>query len=175
MRGGAGGYPRGMTNDTAPGFAKPTDEHTWIMTNVGKWNVDCKFFMDPSQPPMEVKATDTCEAFGQFFTLSRFEADMFGMPFRGISTQGFDSVGKQFVSTWADTMNPHLYHFTGRLDVAKKVLDMRAKAPAPMSGTLTDWRTREEHVDAKTRKFEMFVTMPGGPEVQLLSYVYRRA
>ena len=39
---------------------------------------------------------------------------------------------------------------------------------------MTDWLTREKHVDANTRKFEMFVTMPGGPEVQLLSYVYRR-
>ena len=41
---------------------------------------------------MKVQATDTVEAHGRFFTVSRFQADMMGMPFEGISTVGYDPV-----------------------------------------------------------------------------------
>lgn len=158
-----------------PEFAKPTAEHEWLMTHLGRWIVDCEFFMAPDQPPMKVEATDTVEAHGQFFTIAKFEANMMGMPFSGICTLGFDPVTAQFQSTWVDTMNPFLYQFTGKLDAKKKVLTMNGKAPDPNSKKLTTWRTTEEHVDANSRKFEMFMTVPDGPEIKLFTHLYRRA
>lgn len=162
-----------MTNDTPQGV-QPTAEHDWIMSHLGRWIVDCSFYMDPSQPPMKVEATDTVEAHGRFFTIARFECSMMGMPFAGIATLGYDPTLKQFQSTWVDTMSPHMFFFTGTLDAGKKVLTMKARGPDPMTRQPTDWRTVEEHVDANTRKFEMFVNM-GGRDVKLFTHVYRRA
>lgn len=156
-------------------FPKPTPQHEWLMTRVGRWNVDCKFYMGPSQPPMEMKGTDVCEAHGPFFTIGRFEGDMFGMPFSGVTTMGYDPVAEQFVSTWIDTMNPWLYHFTGKLDAAGKVLEMKARAPEPHSRQLADWRTTEEQQADGSRVFEMFMTVPGGPEMKLFTHHYVKA
>jgi hypothetical protein len=155
---------------------QPTKQHEWIMSNVGKWNVDCAFNLDPSEPPKKVKAVDTVTAHGQFFTIARFEvADFFGMPFSGLATTGYCPATEQFQSTWIDTMSPYLYVFTGQLDPKGKVLEMSGRAPCPNSHELTDWRTREEHIDSKTRKFEMWMTMPGAGEIQLFTHIYKRA
>ncbi|MEZ5966866.1 MAG: DUF1579 domain-containing protein [Planctomycetota bacterium] len=162
-----------MTKET-PEFAKPTAEHEWIMSHLGRWIVDCSFYMDPAQPPMKVEATDTVEAHGQFFTIAKFQANMMGTPFAGVATLGYDPTTKQFQSTWIDTMSPFLFFFTGALDASKKVLTMKGRAPDPMTKQLTDWRTVEEHLDANSRKFEMFVSM-GGHEVKLFTQIYRRA
>jgi len=163
-----------MTNDTPP-FAKPTAEHEWLMTNLGRWIVDCSFYMEPGKPPMKLEGTDTVEAHGQFFTVAKFAADMMGMPFSGIATMGYSPETKQFQSTWCDTMSPYLFSFTGTFDAGKKVLTMRGKGPDPATRKLTDWRSTEEHVDANTRRFEMFVTMAGAGEVKLFTHMYRRA
>jgi hypothetical protein len=157
------------------GFVKPTAEHEWLMTHLGRWIVDCSFYMDPSQPPMKVEGAELVEAHGQFFTVSTFTAQMMGMPFSGRATMGFDPVTKKFQSTWIDTFSPFLFHFTGTMDAAKKKLTMTGKAPAPQTQQMADWRTTEEHVDANTRKFEMFVTVPGQPEFKLFTHMYRRA
>jgi hypothetical protein len=62
---------------------QPTQEHTKLQELAGTWNVDCEFYMDPSQPPMQVQGKETVEAFGQFWIQSVFECEMFGAPFRG--------------------------------------------------------------------------------------------
>lgn len=155
--------------------AQPVPQHEWLMGHVGTWNVHCKFYMDPSQPPMEVRAKDTCVAHGRFFTVGRFEADMFGTPFSGIATVGYDPAQEVFVSTWIDTMSPHLFHFTGQLDAAGKVLEMTGRAPEPQSGQMTDWRTTEAHLDDGSRVMEMFMTVPGGPEIKLFTHHYVKA
>lgn len=166
-----------MSSDSNPeaGFAKPSAEHAWLMSHVGTWKVHCEFYMDPSQPPMVVEATDTCEAHGPFFTVSRFEAEMFGMPFVGLAQMGYDPVREEYVSTWIDNVNPFMYQFAGRMDAAGEVLELRGRAPDPHSRTVTDWRTTERHLDDGSRVFEMFMTIPGGPEVQLFTHRYVRA
>lgn len=157
------------------GFAQPTAEHEWLMTHVGRWTVDCSFYMDPSQPPMQVEGTEAVEQHGPFFIVSRFDAQMMGMPFAGLATMGFDPVTKKFQSTWIDTFSPFLFYFTGNLDATRKLLTMKGQAPEPHSKQMADWRTTEQHVDADTRKFEMFLTVPGQAEMKLFTHVYRRA
>ncbi|MBK8975773.1 MAG: DUF1579 domain-containing protein [Planctomycetes bacterium] len=155
---------------------QPTPEHEWLMTHVGEWIVDCAFYMDPSAPPLRVEARDTVEAFGRFFTIGRFRADMFGAPFEGIGTVGYDPRAEQFVSTWIDTMSPHLFHLTGHLGPDGRTLEMRGRAPEPNSGEPTDWRTVEQHVSPDERVFEMFMTLPQtGQEMKMFTHVYRRA
>lgn len=161
-----------MSNDCQ--MPQPCPEHEMLARREGQWIVDCEFFMDPSQPPMKVRAKNTVEMHGPFFAVARFEADMFGSPFAGLCTNTYDPIQKCFVSTWADTMTPHLFYFTGQLDKTKKVLTMKGKGPDPSTGQMTEWRSTETEIDANTIKFEMWFKT-GGQDVKVCTHTYRRA
>ena len=165
-----------MSQESAPAAPpQPTEEHKKLMESVGVWNVDCTFFMDPSQPPMKVQGKETVEAFGDFWTVSLFEAEMFGAPFRGRTTFGYDpSIGK-WVSTWVDTFTPALYHLQGSYDASGKKLEMSGEGFDCSSGGQTTYRTVEEHHDDGTRTFEMFMNLPDGSECKLFTHEYTRA
>ena len=154
---------------------QPTAEHKLLREHAGVWNVDCTFYMDPAQPPMEVKAKETIEMFGNFWTRSAFEADMFGMPFKGSATLGYDPEKEQYVSTWIDTMSPTFFHFTGDFDKSGKVLEMRGRAFDCHLKQETNYRTREEHKGPDSFTLEMFMELPDGKEVKMFEHSYSRA
>ena len=164
-----------MTQETAPPMPQPTAEHEQLKAHCGVWNVECTFYMGPDAPPMTTKGTETVEMFGQFWTTSLFETDMFGAPFQGKATLGYDPSVKQWVSTWVDTMTPSLYAFRGNFDEAGKVLEMHAEGYDCMSQQQTKYRTTEEHKDDGSRVFEMFMNMPDGTEMKLFTHVYTKA
>ena len=80
-----------MTEHAAPPMPQPTAEHKLLQDLVGNWKVACKFYMDPSQPPMETNATEKVDLIGDFWTVSRFETQMMGAPFVGCGIGGADS------------------------------------------------------------------------------------
>lgn len=160
-----------MTQETT--MPQPTAEHTRMQEMAGTWNVDCTFFMGPEE--MKVEAKETVEAFGPFFVLSSFETEMFGAPFAGRASLGYDPGKKQYVSTWCDTMTPQLYVFTGGYDASGKVLEMKGEGHDCMSGGNAAYRTTEEHKGPDERVFEMFMTPAGGEEIKLFTHVYKRA
>jgi len=163
-----------MTQEAAPPQPQPTAEHERLAEHVGVWNVHCQFYMDPSQPPMEVQARETVEMHGAFWAVSLFEAEMFGAPFKGRATLGYDPEAQEYVSTWIDTMSPHLFKFTGNFDASGKVLEMSGEGFDCMTQTMTTFRTTEEHRDDGSRVFEMFMKMPDGAEWKLFTHVYTR-
>lgn len=161
-------------HEAPPAPPQPTAEHERLTANAGVWDVRCKFFMDPSQPPMEVDGRETIEAFGPFWTVSHFEAEMFGAPFHGRATLGFDPLTGEHVSSWIDSMTPNDYHFRGRYDASGKVLEMSGEGVDCHSGRMASHRFRTEHRGPDEFVTEMFTKMPDGSEVQLFRHVYRR-
>lgn len=162
-----------MTDQTTPQPFPPTPEHERLVADCGTWNVRCSYFMAPGEP-MVIEAVEKVEMHGRYFTVSLFEADMFGQPFQGRATIGYDPVREHYVSTWIDTMTPFLFMFTGRMD-ENGILRMAGDGPSPVDGEMVPYRTTIEHLDDGTRKFEMFVAMPGAPEMKMFSYLYSRA
>lgn len=152
---------------------QPTAEHNALREQAGTWNCHSTFFMDPSQPPMEVEAKETVEMFGNFWTKSTYEADMFGMPFKGVATLGYDPNKKEYVSTWIDTMSPTFFQFTGNFK--GDTLEMRGRAFDCNMQTEANYRTTEKHESPNKRIFEMFVEMPDGNEMKMFTHVYTRA
>lgn len=161
------------TEHTLP---QPTAEHTRLQERVGSWDVACSFYMDPSQPPLETQGRERVEAFGQFWTIGLFETEMMGMPFQGRGTIGYDPLAEHYVTTWIDTMMPHLYVFTGKYDAAGRVLEMEGEGPdCTVAGRIARYRTREERRSADEHVFEMFMQTAGGEWVKNFTHVYRRA
>lgn len=160
-----------MSDSLLPG---PTAEHKALESMVGTWNAQCSFHMGGPEP-MKVEATETVQMFGQYFTEGLFEANMFGMPFQGRSSMGYEPSSGEYVSTWWDTMTPQLFAFRGKFDDAGKVLTMHAKGTDFMSGQPASYRTTEEHDGPDKRTFCMFMQVDGQPEVQLFTHEYTRA
>ncbi|MCB9882289.1 MAG: DUF1579 domain-containing protein [Planctomycetes bacterium] len=152
-----------------------TPEHHRLLANVGRWNVSCTYYTAPSPEPIRIEAIETVEALGTYFTVSLFEADFFGMPFRGRATMGYDPQRQVFVSTWVDTMTPHLFRFEGTFDAAGTTLTMHGDGPDPATGKPATYTTREEHHDDGTRTLEMFIQREGGERARIFSYKLTRA
>lgn len=152
----------------------PTAEHKRLMTNVGRWKVACTFFLTPGGP-MQLPAIETIDAFGPYFTVSRFEADFGGTPFVGSATTGFDPTLGKWTATWIDVMSPTLFQFTGDYDAEENSLVMSGTGPDPMHpGKLVPYGSKQLWIDDDHRAFEMWFTPEGGEDVPMLAYEYSR-
>lgn len=156
-------------------FPQPTAEHNKMRELAGVWKVHSSFYMDPNPeaPPMEVEATETVEMFGPFWLRSDYESEFMGQPFRGHCTLGYDPEKKEYVSTWIDTMSPGFFHFRGNFE--GDTLEMKGRAFDCMLKMETNYRTTEVHKSPNERVFEMFMELPDGNEVKMMTHVYTRS
>src|SRR5262245_16496205 len=90
-----------------PPMPKPSKEHGFLKEGAGTWDTVMKFKMAPDQPEQEIKGVETCEMLGEFWILFDIKAEMFGTPWRGHGTLGFDPEKKKYVGTFIDSMSPY--------------------------------------------------------------------
>lgn len=152
----------------------PGPEHQELMSRCGTWNVECRYFMDPSQPPMETTAVETVEPFGPYVVRTHFQCDMMGMPFEGSCTIGYSPKGGGWQATWVDFMSPHIFFMTGAVG-DDGVLEMTCEGPAMMGDGMAQFKTREWGEDDGSRRFEMYTVVPGAGDVKMFEYRYTRA
>ncbi len=161
-----------MTESCSP--MQPTPDHERILSGVGRWKVACKYHMQPGQPPLESEATETVEALGSFWTVSRFEGDIMGQPFVGVTTLGYEPGQGRYVSTWVDTMMPHLWYMTGNFDGEGKVLELEGDGPSFGGEGTAPWRITHTHESPDKIVMRMYTTLPDGPEVMTMENTYTR-
>ncbi len=152
---------------------EPSQEHEMIVKNAGVWDVKCRFFMGPDQPPLESEGVDTISAIGQFWTVGRFEADFMGMPFAGSGQLGYLPKEGCFISTWIDSMSTFMFTLKGQYDEATKTLDLKGEGPNPADGELIPQRVEHEFVDDNHHKLRMYMTTEHG-EVKSFEMDYTR-
>lgn len=159
----------------APSFVppQPGPEHEALLRKVGEWKIACEFYMGPGMPPMQAEAEETMEAFGPFWVMSRFRADMMGFPFEGRASMGFNSFTGCYECTWIDSMTNILHHYSGKMD--GKVLEMTGEAIDWQSGQPASYRVREEHHSDDEFVFEMFMQREGEEEFRTMRNHYKRA
>ena len=153
---------------------QPTEHHQHLTRAVGRWKVASKFWMGgPEAPPMESTATEEVEAIGPFWTVSRFEGEMFGAPFVGRSIVGYDPWKEQYLSTWIDSMSPAFFYMRGTRE--GDVITMEGEGVDPGTGQPAHYKTVEHLVGQDERRFKMFLKMPDGSDCQLFEMIYKRA
>lgn len=108
-------------------------EHAKLAKTAGNWDVKASFLMDPSAPAMEGTGTMKSEAiFGGRYIHSKFHmGDFMGMPFDGVACMGYDTVEKQYVSTWIDSMSTGIMMSKGAMSADGKVLTMLGEGCEP--------------------------------------------
>jgi hypothetical protein len=82
---------------------QPGPEHATLKPLVGKWTYTCKFWMDPSQPPMESQGTiERTWVLGGRFLEEKVTGTTFeGKPgFEGFGLIGYDNGRQKYTSSW---------------------------------------------------------------------------
>jgi Protein of unknown function (DUF1579) len=87
--------------------SQPGPEHAKLEPLVGKWKSTCKFWMDPSQPPVETEGTiERRWILGKRFLEEKIEGTNFdGQPgFEALGVIGYDNAKKKYTSSWFCSM-----------------------------------------------------------------------
>ena len=108
-------------------------EHQKLAKMAGTWDAKAMFIMDPSAPAVEGSGTMKSKTvLGGRYVQGHFSMpDFMGMNFEGISCMGYDTVDKQYVSTWIDSMSTGIFMSTGTMSPDGKVLTMQGTSVEP--------------------------------------------
>ena len=112
-----------------PEMPKPQKEHQWLQQLVGEWNVESEANFGPDQPSFKCSGTESVRSLGGFWTVGEGKANMMGMQVNSVMTLGYDPQKKKYVGTWVDSVQSHMWHYTGTLDESGKVLTLEAEGP----------------------------------------------
>jgi hypothetical protein len=158
------------------GMPKPGKEHETLKKQFeGEWTYEAKFFMDPSQPPQEMKGTDSAKmGYGGWWLISDVRGEMFGQPFLGRWTMTFDMTKKKYVGNWIDSLMPMQVIFEGDVDAAGKVYTLIADSVdmATMKPVKERYLLTIESDDVHTLKF--YVPGADGKEKNMGVITYKR-
>jgi len=157
-----------------PFAARPQKEHELLPKLAGNWRAKFALSM-PGAPPMESEARVESELLGKLWIVTRYDdPQMMGEAFHGAELFGYDPDKKQYVSAWVDNQDAHLALQEGTYDPATRTLTLSGLGKDPMSGKESRTRTTIVWTDDDHRVQTMFVTGPGGDEMQMFTIAYSR-
>jgi uncharacterized protein DUF1579 len=153
----------------------PGEQHKHLARLAGDWTYTSKMWMDPSQPAMESKGTMHGETLlGGRYVEQTWKGDMMGMSFEGRSTDAYDNVAKQYVSTWIDNMGTGIMVQTGTCDEAAKSCTFSGDYWDPMTGQKKTMKSVSTWLADNSFKLEMFGNDPAGKELKMMEMVVTR-
>lgn len=155
---------------------EPQAEHHWLQKLVGNWTQETEAVMEPGQPPVKFKGTETVRSLGGVWTIAEGQGEM---PGGGIGltvmTLGYDPQRKRFVGTFVGSMMTHLWVYDGALDAAGKVLTLDTEGPAMSGdGKMAKYRDAIEFVDDNHRLLTSQVQGEDGGWTHFMTAHYHR-
>lgn len=143
----------------------PGEPHKQLARRTGDWTFTSKAWMAPGQPPAESSGTMHAEMIlGGRYLQSTWTGNFMNMSFEGRGVDGYDNVGKEFVSSWMDNMGTGIIHSTGTCDEGGHKCSLRGDMMDPMTGQKSYLRTETSWKDDRSFKMEMFGPGPDGKE-----------
>lgn len=143
----------------------PGKEHEELKALTGIWDATLKM-ADGSEVKAESEMKMICE--GMWLT-SEFRADFGGTKFQGKGLDGYDSIKKQYVSIWVDSMSGSPMVMRGTRE--GKVTTMKGEGPGPAGDT--KYKTVSTQDSNDKMSFQMF-TIDGGKDVEVMTVTYTR-
>ena len=133
------------------------EEHKILARSNGKWAADMTYWDGIDRPANKMSGTQvTTSILDGHFQESKFTGEFMGMPFKGISTVGYDNTTKEFVSTWIENMNTSMMIMRGSYDAATKTFNFTGKQKNPVNGLECSLRQVYKIVDDNTEIMEMY-------------------
>src|SRR5579871_6022568 len=101
---------------------------------IGEWDVTTRFYMDPSQPPMESKGTAIHKwAMDGRYVHEAVKGDFGGEKFEGAGVVGYDNLEKHYVFAWIDNFATGIEHGHGQMSDDSKTLTFHHEEIDPVS------------------------------------------
>lgn len=155
--------------------ATPGKYHQLMAKKTGNWTAKTKMWQAPGQPPQESEASMVGEMIlGGRYLKNSFKGMMMGMPFDGISIQGYDNHLKKYQSIWIDTTSTSFYISTGTVDESGKILTEWAETENFLTGKKEKSKTVTTMISDDQFQMEMFMIMPDGSAFKNMEVHYFR-
>jgi quinol monooxygenase YgiN len=133
--------PWGMApREAAPAGIPPTSEHEWLLKLEGEWHATIEASLGPDTEPVRAEQRETIRSIGGLWVLAESIGDNNGTPMSSLFTLGYDTANKRFVGCWVDSVQTHLWTYTGQLDESKAVLTLEAEGPPSGNPTISKYR-----------------------------------
>ena len=151
-------------------------EHKVLESLTGTFDAKVKLYTDPTKAP----ATSTGVLARRMildgnFLLESYKGTFFDKPFTGLGIVGYDSVKKQYVSHWCDSMSTSMMLLHGTYDAEQKTFTNVGDDTTP-TGKKMKARDVLKIVSADEQTFEMFRQPEGAAaEVKIMEITYTRA
>jgi hypothetical protein len=153
---------------------QPGPEHQYLAKVVGKWSAVNRMWMDPSAPRVESTGTvEYMSVMGGRYLHGSYKSVMMGMPFEGMSVDGYDRYKKQYFSLWFDNMGTGFMDMRGSRSADGKTMTLTGMALDPELGKDAPVRSVTTWLDDNTIRYEMFETK-AGKEFKMMEIVYTR-
>jgi hypothetical protein len=110
--------------------AVPTEQHRWLQQLVGRWSFSCEATMSDGAEPFRMEGSESVRPVGGLWVVAEGSADMGGQPMRSVMTLGYQPEKQVFVGTWFDTVQTHLWVYSGSLDAEKTTLTLDTEGPS---------------------------------------------
>jgi hypothetical protein len=113
----------------------PGPAHKALEAFEGNWKAEVKCWHGPGAEPQishgtaEVKWTLN----GRFLE-EKFQGEMMGKPFRGISLMGYDNTKQTFNTVWVSDMQTSMFVSEGKGENGNTVITLEGKADCPATG-----------------------------------------
>ncbi len=155
-------------------FMTPGPQHAELQQDVGSWNIESKFWMDPNAEPeiSHMKSTVSSE-FGGRFCIERMRGEVMGEPFEGMGIVGYDNHKEKWVSIWMDNMSTSIYYMEGSEAPDGSVV-MTGKAYDPMNDVVNEQKIILERSEANAPKMTMQYKIDGKWQTSMVM-TYTRA
>jgi len=126
----------------------PGDYHKMMAKIVGEWTAKSQFWMAPDTKPTETNGTLKAEMIlGGRFLQMKYSTVIMGMPFEGISTDGYDNGKKVFFDSWVDNMGTGIMYSEGVYDEKAKQIEYKGKVFDPAVSKEVPFRETIQLVD----------------------------
>ena len=122
-------------------FMTPGEMHEMLADMAGEWKTVTKTWMAPDAEPMVSEGTIKSEMIlgGRYLQMNH-EGTTMGMPFSGISIEGFDNVKKKFVNIWIDNMGTGIAQSEGVFDPESRTITYKGVMSDPVSKQDTEFK-----------------------------------
>ncbi len=155
--------------------AAPGPHHKRFTDAVGNWKAETKMWMQPGMEPMVSEMKAQCEAlYDGRYLVEKVEGVMMGMPFYGMSINGYDNVKGKHTMVWIDNMGTGTIYSEGDCSDNCTVETHQYSYMDPMTGKDVKVKMVARTIDKNKRVLESYMIGDDGKEFKNMEITYTR-
>ena len=155
-------------------YAMPGPMHDVLKPMAGNFNAAVKMWEGPGEPQATQGSCQNTWILGGRFLQCAYKGEFAGQPFEGFGLTGYDTMKRQYVGLWMDTMGTTVMISNGSAEAPGKAITMNSSMDDPRTGKPMPIRSVTKIVDDNQHVYSMYTTQDG-KETLMMEITYTRA